>query len=230
MNRRACALIATIAALLAGTVSPALAAWNSSGAGSGVARAGQLQPPVSPRVSATSAGVRLVWSAPTAGAAPSGYRVTRNGTIVCATTATVCDDSNLAPSTTYTYLVTSTAGRWASGTPLTATATTFAGGFAFSAVSPSPAVAGRPLTFTLTATLGTGTPDSRYTGEHQLTVSSSIPAGPGGNASGGPLGATFVAGIATKITTTMYGSGTQTLTISDGYRTGALSITVLPGT
>ena len=225
MKRRALTLTALTAALLGTAVGPATAAWNSSGTGVGAARAGQLQPPVAPRVAVTSAGAHLSWTAPTTGAMPGGYVVTRNGATVCTTTGTACDDSNLAPATTYTYLVASTAGaRWVSATPVTLTATTLAGAFAFSAVSPSPVPAGSTMTFTLAATFGNGITDSRYTGAHTLTITSSASASPGG----GAVSATFVAGMASKIAITVYGSGPQTLTVSDGSRTGSLAITVSP--
>ena len=230
MKRRAFAVTAVTAAVFAASLGPAAAAWNSRGNGSGTTRAAQLQPPASPRVAVTSALAHVSWTAPSSGPVPGGYLVTRNGTMVCTTTGTACDDKNLAPSTTYSYLVTSTQGRyWVSPTPLTVTATTAPGAFAISAVTPSPVTAGVGLTFTVTAVFGAGpgSNDGAYTGAHPLTVTSSVPASPGGNASGGVVTPTFVAGVA-KVATTVYGSGAQTLTVSDGARTGSVTITVSP--
>jgi hypothetical protein len=118
-----------------------------------------------------------------------------------------------------------------SATPLSTTATTAAGGFTLSALTPSTATAGVGLTFTVTATYGAGITDTAYTGaNHPLTISSSVPTSPGGKGSGGQVSPTFVAGVATKVTTTVYGSGTQTLTVADGTRSGNLAITVSPAT
>jgi hypothetical protein len=233
VKRRTASLAALTAALtatvFASTVGPAAAAWLAAGDGAGAVRAGQLQPPQASYVAVTSAGSRLNWTAPSSGTVPGGYLVTRNGVPVCTTTGTLCDDENLAPATTYTYLVTSTAGsRWVSATPLVMTATTLAGAFAFSAVTPSPVPAGSKLTFTVSATFGGSMIDSRYTGAHPLTISSSALDAAGSNPSGSAVHATFVAGVAKSITTTVSGSGAQTLTVSDGVRTGSLSITVAP--
>jgi hypothetical protein len=219
-------------AVFGGAIAPAAAAWNSPGYGPGTARGGQLGSPVAAAVTTTSAGAHLAWTAPSAGVSPGGYIVTRDGLTVCPpSTSTSCDDTNLAPGKTYTYLVSSTAGRyWVSATPLTMTATTTAGSFTLSALSPSVVTAGVGLTFTVSATYGNNTTDTAYVGAHPLTITSSVPASPGGNASGGQLSATFVAGIATKVATTVYGSGTQTLIVSDGARTGSLGITVSPAT
>lgn len=160
---------------------------------------------------------------------PAGYVVTRDGGIICTTTSTTCDDTNLIPGQTYSYLVTSTAGsQWVSATPLAMTATTASGSFALSAVSPSTVTAGAGLTFTVSATYGTGATDAAYTGVHTLDVTSSIPASPGGKASGGKVSAAFVAGVATNVTTALYGSGTQTLTVSEGSRTASFAIAVSP--
>jgi hypothetical protein len=229
MRRRTLVITAATATVLAAGVGPAAAAWNSSGAGSGATHAGKLQPPTASGVAFSSASARLVWIAPSTGPVPGGYLVTRNGATVCITTKTNCTETNLAPGSTYTYLVSSTAGRyWVSATPLTMTATTAAGSFAISGVSTSSVTAGVEVTFTVSATFGFGSVDSSYTGVHPITITSSLPASPGGSLSGGEARPTFTAGVASKVATTLYGAGTQTLTVSDGARTGNVVISVSP--
>jgi hypothetical protein len=229
MKRRALVIPAAATAVLAAGVGPAAAAWNSSGAGSGATRAGQLQPPTAAGVAFSSASARLVWKAPGGAPAPGGYVVTRNGATVCVTTKTSCLEMNLAPGSTYTYLVSSTSGRyWVSATPLTMTATTAPGSFTISDVSTSAVTAGAKLTFTVSATYGFGSVDTSYTGVHPITITSSLPASPGGNVSGGDVRPTFTAGVAGMVATTVYAAGTQTLTVSDGARTGTLAISVSP--
>lgn len=229
MKRRTLAVAGLTVAVLGGTIAPAAATWNTPGYGPGASRAGQLQPAAAGPVTATSAGTHLTWSAPATGPVPGGYLVTRDGATICTTTGTACDDANLTPGTTYTYLVTSTAGQyWVSATPLVMHATTADGGFTLSALNPSSTTAGVGLTFTVSATYGAGVTDAAYTGAHALTITSSVPASPGGKASGGQATATFVSGVATRVATTVYGSGVQTLTVSDGSRTGSLALTVSP--
>ncbi len=226
MKRRTLVVTVTAVAVLGATVLPAAAAWNSTGGGPGAARSGRLSAPTSASGTATSAGAHLTWAAPGTGPAPGGYLVTRNGATVCTTTATSCDEGNLTPGTTYTYLVSSTAGRyWVTATSLPVTATTQAGAFTISSVTPSPVTAGVGLTFSVFATYGSGTVDSAYNGPHPLTITSSVPA-PGGKASGGQVTPLFAAGLTTKVATALYGSGAQTLTVSDGFRTGSVAITV----
>ena len=229
MKRRSVALLAITVAVLGATAMPVAAAWTMPGLGSGGTRGGRLQPPIAGPTTVTSAGAHLTWSAPSNGLAPAGYLVSRDGVTVCTTSESFCDDKNLAPGRTYSYLVRSTTGSyWVSATQLPLTATTAAGGFTLSALSPTTVTAGVGVTFTVSATYGAGATDAAYAGVQQLTISSSAPASPGGTSSGGAVSATFVAGVATKIATKVYGSGAQTLTVSDGFRTGSLAITVKP--
>ena len=94
------------------------------GYGPGAGRAAQLQPPTAGPVTVTSAGTHLTWAPPSAGPIPGGYVVTRDGAAVCTTNTAACDDTNLAPGKSYTYLVSSTAGSyWVSATSLTMSAT-----------------------------------------------------------------------------------------------------------
>jgi hypothetical protein len=215
--------------VLGAAVGPAAASWNLSGPGAGAGRGAGLQPPTAGSGTTTSAGAHLTWAPPSTGPVPGGYVVTRNGATVCTTTGTMCDENNLVPGTTYTYLVNSTSGHyWVSATPVTITATTAAGTFTLSALNPTAVSAGVQLTFTVSAKYGgtPGTTDAAYTGAHPLTISSSIPASPGGKASGGQVTPTFAAGVATGVATTLYGSGTQTLTVADGARSGSVAVTV----
>ena len=54
---------------------------------------------------ASSSQVNLSWSAATDNVGVTGYRVTRNGTVIGTATGTTYSDTGLAPQTTYTYSV-----------------------------------------------------------------------------------------------------------------------------
>ena len=105
------------AAVITAVPGAAYAVWSATGFGSGFGLTGTLSAPTSVSATALSpSAIRIVWSPPTSGAAPTGYRVVRNGstTPVCTVTAatTSCDDTGLAELTAYSYVVTSTLGSW----------------------------------------------------------------------------------------------------------------------
>ena len=88
----------------------AAAYWTSSGAGIGSATAGTLHAPGSVQVSPiaeTSTQLRVQWTAPVGGAPVTGYRVTSDGDLLCATSALTCDATGLASDTEYAVVVTS---------------------------------------------------------------------------------------------------------------------------
>ncbi len=95
----------------------------SSGAYPAQAQSTVVNPPTGgSATSPTSTSLLISWTAPSSGAPPSGYTVTRNGSPVpsgsgCYGTinSTSCTDSGLAASTTYTYTVTAVSGsNWTS--------------------------------------------------------------------------------------------------------------------
>lgn len=224
----ACSVIGTLVGI---TATSADAAWRHQSTGATSAVAGRVQPPgTAAGRTVTSAGTHLTWSAPTQAPAPTGYTVTRGGATVCTTTATSCDETNLKPATTYTYLVHSRAGSsWVSVTPLTITATTTAGSFSLSNITPTTVTAGTALTFTLDAVTPAHVLDPAYTGNHLLTLSTSIEASLGGVASGATQTGRFTAGRAAITTSALVAAGTnQILTVSDGTRTGTVAIAVKP--
>lgn len=103
----------TVGAVIGLTLSalPAWAYWTSSTSTSASAAATSLQPPATATASATgmtSTQIKVT-AAPTTGPTPTGYKITRGGTTVCANVSlnTACNDTNLAPGTAYTYAATS---------------------------------------------------------------------------------------------------------------------------
>lgn len=107
----------TVATIVGVSASQALAAWTSTGSGNGASAAGTLEKPGAGSVNGeTSSSLTVHWSAPSAGVAPSGYRVYRDGNLITAgscdneatevATAVSCtDDNGLSADTTYTYTV-----------------------------------------------------------------------------------------------------------------------------
>lgn len=71
--------------------------------------------------------VGLSWTAATDDRSVSGYRVSRNGTLVATTAGTSWNDSGLTPNTTYNYSVVAYDAGANQSTPATASATTGAG-------------------------------------------------------------------------------------------------------
>lgn len=131
MKRPLTVLVATVA--LAGIAAPAIAAWTTTGGGSGKSAARTLNAPTGGQAtSPTTTSLALSWAAP---AASTGmgvtYTVTRDGGAASAactnTTSTSCTDTFASSTTsrTFSYIVTAKVGIWTaassafSGTPTT---------------------------------------------------------------------------------------------------------------
>jgi chitodextrinase/tetratricopeptide (TPR) repeat protein len=75
----------------------------------------------------TSSSVTLGWSPASDNVAVTGYRVTRNGTVVTTTTTLAYVDTGLAPNTTYNYSVVAFDAAGNESTPTSVSATTLSG-------------------------------------------------------------------------------------------------------
>ena len=132
----------------------AVAQWLATGTGSGAAASGVLHAPASVDATATgTATVRISWSAPSApSATPATYTVRRDGAVVCSgVAAPPCEDSGLAPGTTYGYTVQSVLQAWTSAEFAVTDATTDAAATPQLSFSPEcPSVVPRGETRTIT--------------------------------------------------------------------------------
>ena len=160
---------AVVAGFVALTTGIAFAFWTTTGSGTATASTGTLNPPTGTHLSNTagSGTVNISWTAPGAGATPSGYKVSRTATggspvSVCGTgttlvTVTSCSDTSV-PDGTYTYVVTSILGGWtAAGSaagPVTVTNTIATTTSLVSSANPS--VVGQTVTYTATVTQASG--------------------------------------------------------------------------
>ncbi len=172
-SRRGKLVAASVVALV--VAGGALAYYTSTGSGAGNASVGTIDPPTNVVAKAdngsTSSGpspVTITWTAPSADATPTGYKVVRdNGstqvTVPC--NSSPCIDTGV-PNGTYTYHVTSLYGdTWTStaadSNSLTvqnqqATTTTLAS-------SDNPSVVGEQVIYTATVSTGSGTPTGTVT-------------------------------------------------------------------
>ena len=111
-------LLASVAALIA--AAGALAFFQSSGSGAGMAMVGTINPPSNVVAKAANGSttlgaspVTITWTPPSSGAAPTGYTVVRDdghgGLTTLSCSATPCTDSGV-PDATYTYHVSSLLG------------------------------------------------------------------------------------------------------------------------
>lgn len=100
--RRTAVIVAGVVGLV-GLVSPAVAAWSTSGTGSASATARSLVAVSGASASASARTVTVTW---TAGANPTGtvHRVTRGGATVCGAATTSCTETSVPPGT-HTYSV-----------------------------------------------------------------------------------------------------------------------------
>jgi len=134
---KAIAMIVVIS--LAGpTITAGATTWLvhvSSTSSLGQARSNGLSAPSGgATTSPTATSLHLSWTAPTTGAAPSGYTITRNGAAVPSGSgcygmiaSTSCTDSGLSANATYTYTLSSVLGsHWASAASTSFQGTTFA--------------------------------------------------------------------------------------------------------
>ena len=127
--------------------------------------------------SPTATSLVISWTAPSAGAPPSGYTVTRNGAAVpsgsgCFGTiaATSCTDTGLTTNSTYTYTVTAVLGSyWTS--PASSSFQGTAAGDSFSIANPGTETAGASFNVTITAKLAGGTTDTSYSGTKSIVFS-----------------------------------------------------------
>ena len=241
--RRSLLLVPALVVTLAVFTLTAGATWLAVGTGAAASRSTSVGKPTAVAATATgSSSVQVTWSPPVPPSpAPSSYDVFRynggTGALVCSVAAAsprVCNDTGLAPSTTYGYTVESRLGtNWLSGQTSQATATTNAApagtpNFLVALVTAGNKTAGTAFDVRVTARNGTTT-DATYTGPHALTFS-----GPGNNGSPYPnptypTSGTFAAGVAT-VSVTLRKAETATLTVAEGARTGSTSITVVAGT
>lgn len=210
----------------------AVAAWGPAGSGSGTSSGLSLGLPTSVAATAlTYSSVRLTWAAPGSGPTPNQYVVRRTAP----TTATVCtvapptmqcDDTGLSGSTTYSYTVEARLGtNWTSGQSGTVSATTPAGPTFLVTVTGSTKTAGNPFNVTITATTNGVTTDTTYAGAKTLTFSGPA-SSPGGNAPSYPASVTFTSGVGVA-SVRLYNAATATLSVTDGTRSGSVSITVV---
>jgi chitodextrinase len=109
---------------------------------------------------ASSSQVNLSWSAATDNVGVTGYRVTRNGTMIGTATGTTYSDTGLAPQTTYTYSVAAfdAAGNISAGSA-PASATTPAG-----SPPPPPPATGVAAAYRFGEAVGTTTADASGNG------------------------------------------------------------------
>jgi large repetitive protein len=196
-RRRRAALVAAsaLAFTLTGVAAPAWAYWSVTSASSAAASASTLQPAVSLTVTATGATTlrATVTGPPASGPTPTGYRILRGSTTVCASAAlnTPCNDSGLAYLTGYSYTAVSLYQAWTSSGTAAVSGTTLQG----------PTV---PSTPALTAAGDSGTAGDGITA---VTAPSFT-----GTATVGSVVTLLVDGTAQSPTATVPAGGTWTIT------------------
>lgn len=240
--RRPLLLVPALVVTLAVCTLTAGAAWLATGTGTAESRSTSVGLPTAVAATATgTTSIQVTWSPPAAPSPPPGsYDVFRysgaTGTLVCSVAAAsprACDDTGLAPGTTYGYTVEARLGtNWLSGQTAQVDATTNAApvgtpNFLVELVAPGSKTAGTPFDVRITARNGTAT-DATYTGSHSLTFSGPGTNGPPYPSPGYPTGATFTAGVATA-SVTLRKAETATLTVAEGARTGSTSVAVVAG-
>ena len=226
-----------LAALLCSFVlapTDAFSAWSAGSDGTGRAVAISIGLPTSTSASSTGpTSIHIAWAAPGgASATPTQYVVRRTApstATVCTVTGVVfaCDDAGLTGATTYTYTVEAKVGsNWTSGQTTGFSATTSAANFLVSLVAGSK-IAGTAFTATITATTNGVTTDVAYAGVKTLAFSGPA-SSPSGQAPTYPATVTFVDGVGSA-SVTLYKVETATLSVTDGTRTGTVSVTVVAG-
>jgi large repetitive protein len=135
-KRKMAAALLTAAVVVLGA-GVAQAAWMATGSGAGASQAGSLGVPTGGSVgSATTNSLSLSWSAPSAGASPTGYTVLRStssgsgyasiasGGCSGTVNTTSCTDSGLTAGTSYYYVVAATRAAWTGANSAEFTGTT----------------------------------------------------------------------------------------------------------
>jgi hypothetical protein len=230
MKRTIAAIVAALGVLVG--VTTADAAWLAAASGAGQSRALGVSLPNNRVATATGAtSVHVAWTAPSApSAAPTQYVVRRKApttATVCTVSGTTfaCDDTGLAPTTTYTYTIEARIGTaWTSGESATFGATTPAQPTFVVTTAAGTKTAGSAFAVTIRATTNGTTTDTGYTGPHAIAFSGPANS-PDGVAPTYPATVNFVAGQGTA-TVTLVRAETATLVAGDGVRTGSASITV----
>jgi hypothetical protein len=164
---RTVALLAAAVAVFGTAAEVALAYWVSSGAAAGSATASTLNPPTGVNGAQTpgTGSVHVSWVAPTTGASPAGYYVSRkdsanNLVAACGTSAsatissTSCTDPGV-PLGTYTYTVIAAYHSWTATSSPSASVTVAqaAQTITFASTAPTDAAVGGPA-YTVSATGG----------------------------------------------------------------------------
>jgi hypothetical protein len=181
-----------------------------------------------------SESITVGWTLPSTQLVGAQYQVTQTSpgspSTVCTVASTVssCNDTGLAPGTTYNFSIRAVISSWQSSL-ITASATTSTPTLNIS-LAAGPYTAGSPISLTqLTATVS-GLVDTTYSGTKTLTWSS-LSSSPSGALPSYPSSTvSFVNGVATTLTpVTVVTAGSSTLTVSDNAApsvTGTTSITV----
>lgn len=228
-------VVAFVVAFVAFGSHPAFGAWTTGSIATGTASARSIGVPTSVTATAlSSSSVKIDWAAPGGGSVtPTQYVVSRTaptaGTVCTVSAPTVtCTDTGLSGSTVYSYTVAARVGtNWTSGPSATASATTPAGPTFVVTTAGGTKTAGTAFTVNITATTNGVTTDTAYAGVKTLTFS-----GPGNAPSGAaptyPASVTFAAGVGTA-SVTLRRAETVSLAVTDGTRTGSVSVTVVAG-
>jgi hypothetical protein len=231
-------LTAAVVVLGAGV---AQAAWMATGSGDGASQAGSLGVPTGGSVgSATTTSLSLSWSAPSAGASPTGYTVLRStssgsgyasiasGGCSGTVNTTSCTDSGLTAGTSYYYVVAATRAAWTGANSAEFTGTTSTAGTPNFLVTlgSAPHVAGANVSVTLTARAGTTT-NTAFTGAHTI-VWSGLDSSPNATVPTYPVQTVnFTSGVSTTtLNVRMVKAGAQSLTATEGSRAGTATTTV----
>jgi hypothetical protein len=185
------------------------ALWSTSGSGSASRPVGSLNAPTITTAtwSGSTGKVTVGWTAPAAGAVPSGYYVQRDGSNVCGNpagplTATTCIDSDV-PGDSHTYTVTAVFNSWT--TPASTSVV----------VTPSVAIpsgqsvaAGGTIAATLHGFRSVGTIAFRLDNATGTPITTTAPASVATPAGSGSASATLtIPGGATAGTHTIYAAG-----------------------
>jgi len=170
--------VTVLMAVLMSVSSTAWAYWSVSGRGTGTAPTATLSAPSS--VTATAAvgatTVSVAWTPPSAGVAPTGYRVDRTNVTTSATVAACgtspstllttpsCSEPSV-PDGTYRYTVVAVRSGWTATSPSSASVTVQASVVTSTSVSSStnPSVVGQSVTYTATVSAASGTPTGSVT-------------------------------------------------------------------
>ncbi|WP_156023205.1 Ig-like domain-containing protein [Terracoccus sp. 273MFTsu3.1] len=170
--------VTVLMAVLMTVSGTAWASWTVSGRGTGTAPTATLSAPSS--VTATAAAgattVSVAWTPPSAGVAPTGYRVDRTDVTTSATvaacgtspstllTTTSCNDPSV-PDGTFRYTVVAVRSGWTATSPSSASVTVQASVATSTSVrsSANPSVVGQPVTYTATVSAVSGTPTGSVT-------------------------------------------------------------------